>query len=107
MQILTPDFARRYELPTLFQSSETLGDYVGQAGRLRLASPERPGATQRLEGSQTPPRRLDSGRLRRAGRFGARATIHRICSATSAAGMCARQAAPANNPTLSSSTGRA
>jgi hypothetical protein len=26
--------------------------------------------TQRLEGSQTPPRRLDSGRLRRAGRFG-------------------------------------
>jgi hypothetical protein len=27
--------------------------------------------TQRLEGSQTSPRRLDSGRLRRASRFGA------------------------------------
>jgi hypothetical protein len=42
--------------------------------------------TQCLEGSQTPPRRLDSGRLCRAGRFGAHATIHRICYATSAAG---------------------
>ena len=29
------------------------------------------GQTQRLEGSQTSPHRLDSGRLRRAGRFGA------------------------------------
>lgn len=40
-------------------------------------------------------------------RFGARATIHRILYATSAAEMCAKQAAPANNPALSNSTGRA
>jgi|ERR1700678_3241996 len=66
------------------------------AGLIRRTS----GRTQRLEGSQTPPRRLDSGRLRRAARFGACPMPWQISYIMRQAEKRAQQAAPANNPEL-------
>jgi hypothetical protein len=54
-------------------SEEMILELEETAKRSRILSANRrlTPKDQRLEGSQTPPRRLDSGRLRRAGRFGA------------------------------------